>query len=96
MSSGCTVRQDLVRAQPVQRPQNVSVAYPVSEPIYFSCCVIRTYAYKLTSFDSSVGTNVIAAIDRDNDITQATSATRLRICFMVHFLCLGKLCKAML
>ncbi|EJC98379.1 WD40 repeat-like protein [Fomitiporia mediterranea MF3/22] len=37
-------------------------------------CVIRTLAYKLASFDSSVEANVIAAIKQDSDIGQATSA----------------------
>ncbi|EJC98388.1 WD40 repeat-like protein [Fomitiporia mediterranea MF3/22] len=38
--------------------------------------VIRTLAYKLALFDSSVAKHVFEAIERDDDIAQATSATQ--------------------
>lgn len=43
-----------------------------------SSAVIRTLAYKLASFDSSIAEHVIAAFEKDNDVAQASAATQFK------------------
>lgn len=40
--------------------------------------VIRTLAYKLASFDSSIAKHVIAAFEKDNDIAKASAAIQFK------------------